>query len=387
MKYVQEGEATIIIPDLPDKISSGMTVFYNPDMRVNRDIAVMCVEFLHKKCSREMALADPMAASGVRAVRWLKDISSNCTVYVNDINGAATRITEENFRLNGIPYNRYKVFQQDANLFLRERRGFGFDYIDIDPFGTPVPFIEAAIISLTKGGIVGVTATDTAPLSGTFPNTCLRRYGAKPLRNEFKHEAGIRILIRKIIEIGAQHDIAMVPLFAYSHLHYFRVFLTKQRGAKKTDILLEDIGYLLYCFNCTNRKIIRNIMKVQEKCHSCGARFSISGPMWLGKLWDKDFTEFIHNLSLKANYIHKHTKKLLQIIYKESKVNTVGFYTLSKLSQKTSMSSQPPIKIVDDTFNGVRTHFEGDGFRTTLPHDEVLRRFKSLKGYNRNSRA
>ena len=37
-----------------------------------------------------------------------------------------------------------------------------FDYIDIDPFGSPNPFLAAAIGRITRNGIVAVTATDTA---------------------------------------------------------------------------------------------------------------------------------------------------------------------------------------------------------------------------------
>ncbi|MCU0373510.1 MAG: ATP-binding protein, partial [Ignavibacteria bacterium] len=42
----------------------------------------------------------------------------------------------------------------------------GFDYIDIDPFGSPCPFLDAAIKRLSRGGILAVTATDTSALAG-----------------------------------------------------------------------------------------------------------------------------------------------------------------------------------------------------------------------------
>ena len=52
----------------------------------------------------------------------------------------------------------------------------GFDYIEIDPFGSPTDFLESSIVRLSRRGILAVTATDTAPLCGTYPNTCKRKY-------------------------------------------------------------------------------------------------------------------------------------------------------------------------------------------------------------------
>ena len=69
----------------------------------------------------------------------------------------------------------------------------GFDYIDVDPFGSPNPFLDAAIKRIARDGILAVTATDTAPLCGTYTNACRRKYWAVPLRNELMHEIGIRI--------------------------------------------------------------------------------------------------------------------------------------------------------------------------------------------------
>ena len=53
-----------------------------------------------------------------------------------------------------------------------------YDYVDLDPFGTPVEFIPAALQALKRNGILAITATDTAPLAGTQAKKCVRRYGA-----------------------------------------------------------------------------------------------------------------------------------------------------------------------------------------------------------------
>ena len=379
METVQEGKAKVIVPQLREVVSADMPVFYNPKMRVNRDLAVLGLEYLCRKFNRELNVADPLSASGIRAIRFLKETSCVGKVFVNDINPKATEIMEKNFSMNEIPAHRYEISTEDANFFLRRSRGFGFDYVDLDPFGTPVPFIESVALSMKRGGILSLTATDTAPLSGTYPKTCMRRYGARPLRNEFKHEVGIRILIKKVIELCAQHDIAMIPLFAYSHLHYFKLFFAKERGAKVTGSLLEKVGYILYCFNCLNREAVYDPLKLKERCPLCGAKFSLGGPMWLGELWDREFAKFINESAQSREEISKETKRITSLIKDESALQTVGFYMVSKLSEAVGIPQQPPISKAVGFYEGVRTHFEGDGFRTSLPHQEVLEKSCELR--------
>ncbi len=379
MKIVQEGKAKVYIPELRDIVSSDMPVFYNPRMRVNRDLAVLGLEYLCRKLGRELMVADPLSASGIRAIRFIKETSCVGKVFTNDINEKAVEIIRENFKLNEVSEDRYEVHREDANFFMRKGWGFGFDYVDLDPFGTPVPFIESVALSMKRGGLLSLTATDTAPLSGTYPKTCIRRYGARPLRNEFKHEVGIRILIKKVIELSAQHDIAMVPIFAYSHLHYFKLFFVKDRGAKLTNSLMDQVGYVLYCFNCMNREAVLDLLKIKERCPVCGTRFSLGGPMWLGNLWGEEFTDFLYREAQEREEVSKETKRILSLIRQEAKLQTVGFYMLSKLAEKVGIPQQPPINKAVEFYEGVRTHFEGDGFRTRLPHEEVLRKSEELK--------
>ncbi len=379
MERIEEGKVQILIPEVRETVSSDMPVFYNPRMRVNRDLAVLALRYQCHRIGRELMVADPLSASGVRALRFLKETSCVSRVYANDIDQRAISIMEENFRINGVPQERYEIHREDANFFLRRSWGFGFDYVDLDPFGTPVPFVESAALSMKRGGILSLTATDTAPLSGTYPKTCLRRYGARPLRNEFKHEVGIRILIKKVVELAAQHDIAMIPLFAYAHLHYFKLFFMKDRGANLTDSLMERIGYLLYCFKCANREAVVDVLKLRENCPVCGGRFSVGGPLWLGELWNREFVDFLHREAEQEESVHRETKRILSLIREESEVQKPGFYVLSKLCEKLGIPRQPPIRKAVEFFEGVRTHFEGDGFRTELPHREVLRRAKELK--------
>ena len=105
--------------------------------------------------------------------------------------------------------NVYAVQDKDANMFILESSGF--DYIDIDPFGSPNFLLDSSVKRISRGGILAVTATDTSALAGSYPDACRRKYWAEPLRSEMMHEAGLRILIRKGQLIGAQFEKALTP--------------------------------------------------------------------------------------------------------------------------------------------------------------------------------
>ena len=53
----------------------------------------------------------------------------------------------------------------------------GFDIIDLDPYGSVVPFLDAAITSVKEGGLLCITCTDTRVLCGPDLTKCFYFYG------------------------------------------------------------------------------------------------------------------------------------------------------------------------------------------------------------------
>src|SRR3989338_8773318 len=263
-RQIIEGSAKIEIPK-EEKISRSMGVFYNPAMSLNRDISVLLLDSAGRS---GMQIADPLAATGVRSIRFLKELSASKIkrICINDYDKNAAKLIKENFALNKIQYkNNPKIIiqNQDANIFLLNSTGF--DYIDIDPFGTPNPFLDAACKRLARGGILAATATDTSALCGTFPKACLRKYWAFPKKDAMMNETGLRILIRKIQLVAAQYDKALIPIFSYSKEHYMRVFLKNEKGKNKVDEVLKMHGL-----------------------------FNNAGPMWLGSLFDSKLCDEVY---------------------------------------------------------------------------------------------
>jgi len=336
---IQEGKALIDVK-IEKIVSKQMDVFYNPVMKLNRDISIILLNCINKK---NMQIGSPLAGSGVREIRFLKELKKGIVkrIDANDMNKDAVKTINKNLRLNKIRSNKIKIFNQDANLFLLNSTGY--DYIDIDPFGSPNPFLDSAIRRISRDGILAVTATDTAALTGTYTDPCKRKYWAMPLRNSNMHEVGLRILIRKVQLIGAQYDKALFPIFSYSSEHYFRIFFRCDKSKEKVDEIIEQHG-----------------------------NFSGAGPMWLGNLWDNRLVECME----KENKFEEDTR-LLKIIKEESKINVIGIYDIPELAKKYKLKKIPKKdNILKDIkrkgFLGSETHLRDNSIKSNIDEKNLI---------------
>ncbi|MCS6875339.1 MAG: tRNA (guanine(26)-N(2))-dimethyltransferase [Aquificaceae bacterium] len=368
---IREGKVCFEL-NLPEVVSSRMEVFYNPHMRENRDLSLLLLLTLPFE---KLKVCDPMGASGVRLLRMLLETQKLEKAVYNDLSAESAQFFRKLLKNHCVDESMVEIHQEDACVFLRRHRDF--HYVEVDPFGSPVPFLESALLSLRRHGILAVSATDTSVLSGTYPSTCFRRYGSMPLLScEFYHEVGIRILIKKVVEEGAKLDYALEPVFSYSYRHYFRVFFKKQAGPKRADRVLAQVGYLLFCDRCLYRAGVK-LEGLQNSCPYCGNRLLVAGPLWLGSLWDRELLEAMWQLR-GAVELSENSLKLLKRIRQEATLNTLGFYTLSAIGKAFKLGQPPPIQKFLDIFKGVRTHFSGEGFRTAVSHQEFLERVHEL---------
>ena len=360
-QLISEGKARISA-FVEDKVSRKLPVFYNPVMTLNRDVSVLLLNSLGKK---DLQIADPLAGSGIRAIRFLLELKTGIvkSLSLNDLSENAARNISQNLRLNKLkPGKNVIISNEDANLFLL--KSTGFDYIDIDPFGSPCPFLDSAITRLSREGILAVTATDTAALAGSSKTACLRKYWAVPLRNELMHEIGIRILTRRVQLIGAEHEKALIPLFSYTDEHYYRVFFWCEKGKQKVDEIMKLQKFLIYNNRTMETKLADGIFNADNTSKDC----SFAGPLWTGSLWDKSLVQKMLKNCDKSN---KKLHSLLSIIGEESQIKTVGFYDLHKLAKAVGKDI-PPIEKILRNGQISRTHFLGWGVRSRKPIKELL---------------
>ena len=69
---------------------------------------------------------------------------------------------------------------------------FWFDVVDIDPYGSCSPFLDAALGLLRSGGLLCVTSTDTSTLVGNAMETAFYKYGGATAKLSPHHEVAVR---------------------------------------------------------------------------------------------------------------------------------------------------------------------------------------------------
>lgn len=356
---VHEGLIEIRIPEIK-KLNSKAKVFYNSVMQLNRDLNVLLLASIERKTRKPLRVLDLLAASGVRGLRIAKEVG-NAELTLNDYKKECYEAMKRNAKINRV---KAKIENLPAHVLLARLEPY--DYIDVDPFGTPAPFLDAAIKRLSPHGILGVTATDTALLCGTYPKACRRVYGACPLRNEFSKEVGLRILIKKVQEVAAQYEVALTPIFSHASNHYMRAYFQKSTGAGRTDSILEKQGFILYCWGCLWREPVKPLFGAPTNCPKCGKLLDWAGPLWLGKLWDEQLTKRMLALAFKRKEISREARKLLETISQEAKISAVGFYDLHWLAKKHKWKQVPKLADFLEKVGGTRTHFSENGFRCSM---------------------
>ena len=376
---VSEGRASITVPELSLYSKTGQyvpslaPVFYNPRMKLNRDIAVLVLRAFQRGVSHPARVAEPLAGCGIRGIRYCKEVPEIETAFLNDLNPLATRMIERNVEDNFL-VGKIRVSNLEANSFLaihttpKQR----FDFIDIDPYGSPSPYLDTSIRALTNRGLLAVTATDTAPLCGVGETACVRKYWGKPLRTEYSKELAIRLILNSIVLTASRHDRGIKVLLTHATDHYFRAYVQIVRGAQRSDASISQLGYVLHCFHCMNRIISRGFVHmIDAKCPLCGDVMRVAGPVWLGPLVDGSFCKSIIDGS---GVTEPRAFKLLQALIEEAD-SAPCYFVADKVCDKFNLPIPPKSDILFELkklgHQATGTHFHPAGIKTDASIQEL----------------
>ncbi len=358
---ITEGSTKLLVPQThsvsgPGRIESG-SVFFNEQMAFNRDVSVMVLRALGRP---SMTVADAMTATGARAVRIGNEVPGT-EVTANDIDPAAIPFIERNIELNGLA-NVHAHRGNMVSLFAEE----SFDYVDLDPFGSPSLFIQSVIRGTKRKGVMAITATDTAPLDGAQAPKCRRRYQCEPVRGYLCHEGGLRILLCNIaMEVG-KFDIGMRPILSFFADHYYRCYVELQQGTAACDRMLDQLGYMHY----NMETLERSVSPEYDSDHKLG-------PFWTGPLFDKDL---LSRMNPEGMAKEKKCTNTLGIWREE--IDSVPYlYDLSELSRFTKLSPPSLQQMIDklkETGDASRTHFSPTSFITTQPLGDILAAYREI---------
>ncbi|WP_069807491.1 methyltransferase domain-containing protein [Vulcanisaeta thermophila] len=366
---VREGRALVLIPDLSRYMVSGRPepahapVFYNPRMEVNRSVSVAILNaYMDYVGGGNAVVCEPLSGTGVRSIRYALEVRGISRVVANDISSEAVNLMRTNVELNGLN-NVVSVNHDDANhLLLELARSGGCDVIDIDPFGSPQPFIENSLRAIKNNGLLCVTATDVGVLSGKYPLKCVRRYGALPRKFPFRFEVGIRILIGSLVRYALSMDYGVKPLVSYMDGHYYRVcaLIVKDRSAALES--LGNMGFAYYSPSTLDRGFIQGFPMPGS------TKRQLAGPLWIGPLWDYEFL-IKHLGNYVMDYFSDRARELITALINESSAPNVPYALTTELTRE--LGRELPINDLLGMIRGlgyhaVRTHFHVKGFRTDM---------------------
>lgn len=367
LTQVVEGDTKLLVPDLKKyKIPEHAPVFYNPAMKHDRDISVRLLkEYFGKK---KVRVLDLLAGVGARGLRYAKE--NKFDVSLNDIQPSAFNLIKKNAKLNKV---KVKVTNKEANQLLTELKYEKFDAIDLDPFGTPSPFLSNTFLALKpKDSIIAITATDLGALSGVYPEACFRKYSIVTGKTSFLHELGIRNLIMAAFREAAKQDYSLKPLYSYYNLHYYRIFCEMVGGKKRANRSKTDLGFISYCPKCERRDLIPLYEEIKTKCE-CREKRKVFGITWLGKIGDYDF---LKEATLRGSTI---AKSKYFGGYEEYGI-AEPYYDLHRLSFIGKTDAKKTFNVIeklrDMGYKAERTHFSGYGIKTRAPF-EVLKKVLS----------
>ena len=361
-----EGGTELLVPEASlGEVPPTFPAFFNRAAELNRDITVCLVA-----AETAATFCDAMSGVGSRGIRVAKEVPGVKKVFLVDINGEAMALAKRSARLNSVAarcaFNKEEV---SSYLYSRFGKDMKFDWVDLDPFGTPVRQMAAVLSAVVDDGVGALTATDTAALCGVHPQVALRRYGGRPLNNRFHHETGLRLLLAAVVRQGAAQDLGVEPVFAHATRHYMRVMFRVLVGATKADKSLGRLGFIGVCSKCGE---LTSGPVAEKACSSCGGKLRVAGPLWLGPISEGALVQKAEEEAKRLKM--SQARELLEAVDRTNGLPPWSF-ALDEICSGLKVATVPEEPVIDRLrslgFKTAKQPFEDRGFKTDAPFGEV----------------
>ncbi len=132
---IEEGSVKILLETLHEYRGPGRkgTGFYNPTLEIDRDLTVAFCAYAAREGAH--TFLDGLAATGIRGIRIAKEVGGDISVDINERTLESYELVKKNIVLNGV---KARPLNHDLRMLLQQKK---YDYIDMDPYGSPAPFI------------------------------------------------------------------------------------------------------------------------------------------------------------------------------------------------------------------------------------------------------
>lgn len=392
---VTEGSTTILFP-------SANEVFYNPVQQFNRDLSVLGIrawsqDYIERSTAVrarkkrkieekvQFNVLEALSATGLRAIRYAKEIPNISYVVANDLSATAVKQIQHNAEHNGT--DKVRANQGDARAVMYGSKRY--NVIDLDPYGSAAPFLDGAVQAVEDGGLLLVTCTDLAVLAGdSHPEKCFSQYGGTTIKqSDFCHEQALRMVIHAIGTSAARYGRCITPLLSLSIDFYVRLFVKVDTSPARVKQLMSSTMLTYQCSGCktfVNQPlgVIRDgprpdllkhsnaTLTANRSCEECGCVMHIGGPMFGGPLHNH---EFIDKILALADSEHIGTAPRIRgmLTVAKEELLTPHHWSVSKMTKVLHCNSPPQEKIISAILNAgydvSATHTGPRSIKTNAP--------------------
>lgn len=386
---IEEAGVRLHVGKTPAKAAAlawGGSGFYNPQMRLYRDVVVLsaCCSRRDGRGSRFLDAFGGTGALGLRVASTLADAggrhAGGMSVTINDASATCESLIRENAAENGLA-DAVQVVREDANVLMHRVASSNepylpYTHVHLDPFGCIVEYLDAAVrsVDVRRGmqshirgedcssssmpagrdadaeihNVLTATSTDTGVLyDRRYVRNAKRHYGVLELklpRDRAYREQAVRMVLASVARACGRGDKGMRVLYAFPAEHFILTAVTVNYSSK------DDTADLV-------------------RMSSTG-----EGPFYLGPLVDR---AFVHNMASRATLdrcFSKASRLLQKLLEEESHV--CWFLCLSRLRLPGAAESPTKKAVVQmlraHGFCASGTLFDGEGIKTDATCDQLL---------------
>jgi tRNA (guanine26-N2/guanine27-N2)-dimethyltransferase len=298
-----------------------------------------------------------------------------------------------------------------------------FEVIDLDPYGTAIPFLSSTFNALGNDGLLCVTCTDMRVLAGKDHHKCFYMYGSVRSRGiECFQENALRLSIATFNRIANEQCKGVEVLAAFQSEFYLRAYLRVTNKKSACWDSMSKTGMQFVCPSCFNT-YMHNFGGLKEgttnqyksnkfkclptsNCDVCGHNYELNGPVWTGKLYNAKFVQkLLDNLTQLERQDSKETagdldaelatinivskkkiRGLLEGILEESPLGheaiTYNIHPLFKLTHTKEPSKEQIIAAFWNAgYKHCQSYCHAKGFKTDAPRSflyDIVRQWKRI---------
>jgi len=363
-----EGSTKIMVPkrSIIDKVPPKAPAFFNPKAKLTRDLSIVAYGAFLNNFNGPKIFLEGLSGVGARGLRVANELKVD-NVIINDLNPSALELAKFSAKLNNLENIEFSENEICRFFSLYSKKGRRGSIVDIDPFGSSAEFFDCGLRATMHGGILSCTSTDLQVLNGLFQKACKRKYGGIPIRTEYGNEIAIRLILGCLRMVAGRLGIEIIPIFVESNMHYYRTYVRVNNRPDQED----NLGYITQCRECGNRVMC---LEKNSHCEICNSQTNIAGPLWIGKIFDKNFVTKMILEESKFNLDKKCESTLKKCVLESEMPGT--YFTLDEISSRIRGSPIKLEKVIKKLqasgFIASPTSFNPTGFRTDAKISDVI---------------